>query len=68
MIRKEIKIKDMECNMCVMHLEAIEDDLPGISKIVGSYQKQNLVVEFDENQTNEEMILEQIRKKGYHPG
>jgi copper chaperone CopZ len=65
MIRKEFKIKDMECNMCVMRLEGIEDDLPGIRNITGSYQKQNLIIEYDEKLTSEEKIIEMIQKKGY---
>jgi copper chaperone CopZ len=55
----------MECSMCVMHLEALEDDLEGIQKIEASYPKQRMVVEFDENIIKEEQIIAAIEEIGY---
>jgi len=64
-IHKEFFIADMECSMCVMRLEGIEDDLPGIKKITGSYHKQNLIVDYDDQLTDENQIINLIQKKGY---
>jgi copper chaperone CopZ len=50
-----------------MRIEGIEDDLLGINKISASYQKQQLVVDFDENLLTEEKIIASIEKLGYHP-
>lgn len=46
----------MYCSNCVMHLEALEDEIAGILSIQGSYQKQSLVVEYDETLTDEAQI------------
>ncbi|MCE1254304.1 MAG: cation transporter [Anaerolineae bacterium] len=66
MIKKIYQIPDMHCSNCPMHLEAIEDDLPGIRRIKGSYAKQTLEVEFDENLVKEEEIWAAINDAGYH--
>ena len=66
MIKKVFTIKDMHCSSCVMRIEGIEDDLPGIRRISASYQKQQMKVEYDENITNEGQIISAIEKLGYH--
>ena len=58
----------MHCPSCPMRLEAIEDDLPGIQTIKGSYQKGTLDVEFDESQVSLEEIQAAIVEAGYHIG
>ncbi len=66
MIKKVFIIPDMECSNCVMHLEGIEDELPGIAKIKGSYVQQKLDVEYDEKKVTEQQIVEAILALGYH--
>ena len=66
MIKKVYQIPDMECSNCVMHLEGIEDDLPGIKKIKGSYVQQKLDVEFDETKVSDQQIIDAILALGYH--
>ncbi len=61
----EYTIPNMECNMCVMHLEGIEDELPGIFKVKASYQKQTMAVDFDEAIVNEKQIIAAIEELGY---
>ncbi len=68
MTKKTFKITDMHCSSCPMRLEGIEDMLPGIHRIRGSYQKQTLDVEFDEAVVSEEQILGAIKKLGYTVG
>lgn len=65
MNKKTFHIPDMHCSNCVMHLEGLEDDLPGILKIQGSYQKQHLVVEYDETKIDEGRIRSAIAELGY---
>jgi len=66
MIKKIFSIKDMHCTSCVIRLEGIEDDLPGIKNISASYHKQILSVEFDENLVGEDQIISAITNLGYH--
>lgn len=63
----QFRIPDMHCPNCVMRLEGLEDDLPGIRNIEGSYRKQTLAIRFDERQTSLEQIYTAIRALGYTP-
>ena len=65
MIKKVFKIRDMHCPTCVMRVEGIEDDLPGIKQVSASYQKGQMVVEFDETKVGELEIINAVKKKGY---
>jgi copper chaperone CopZ len=66
MVKKIFLIKDMHCTACVMRVEGIEDDLPGIQHISASYQKQQMSVEYDENLVSEAQIITAVAKLGYH--
>jgi copper chaperone CopZ len=48
-----------------MNIEGIEDDLPGIKQVSASYQKGQMVVEFDEAKVSEAQILAAVEKRGY---
>jgi copper chaperone CopZ len=48
-----------------MRVEAIEDDLPGIKQVSASYQKGQMVVEFDETILGESEIIAAVKKLGY---
>lgn len=63
----KLRIPDMHCSACVMKLEGIEDDLPGIARVKASYHRQSLEVEFDEDQVSKEEILEAVVRLGYTP-
>lgn len=65
MLRKTFHIADMHCTNCVMHLEALVEDIAGILKIQGSYQKQRLVVDFNETIVGEAQIRSAIEMLGY---
>jgi copper chaperone CopZ len=67
MLKKTYKVPDMHCSNCAMHIESIEDDLPGIKAISASYHKLSMVVEFDETKITEQAIIAAVQKKGYHP-
>jgi len=59
------KIPDMHCANCAMHLEALEDELPGITTVDASYHKQQMVIDFDPSILTEERIIAAIQEIGY---
>lgn len=65
MMRVSWTIPNIHCPACVMHLEALEDELDGIEFIQGNYKKQQLVVEFDEAVINEAEIRAAVNELGY---
>ena len=64
-VKKTFRIPDMHCSACVMKLEGLEDDLPGVLMVEGSYQKQSLLVEYDDDKVNEGDIRKAIQELGY---
>ncbi len=65
MIKKTLLVSDMHCGNCAMRIETLEDELPGIQRISASYQKGQMVVEFDESLLSLEAIIAAVKKKGY---
>lgn len=65
MIKKTFRLADMHCPNCVMRVESIEDDLPGIRQVSASYRKGEMVVEFDEALVNEAQIVAAVQARGY---
>lgn len=58
-------IPNIHCPACVMHLEALEDELDGIEFIQGNYKKQRLEVAFDEAVVSEAEIRAAVNELGY---
>ena len=65
MVKKTYHVEGMHCSNCAMNIEGIEDELPGIKQISASYQKGQMVVEFDEIKVSESQILAALTKRGY---
>ena len=65
MVNKTYRVEGMHCPNCAMNVESIEDDLPGIKQVSASYQKGQMVVEFDEVKVSEAQILAALEKRGY---
>ena len=65
MIKKVFRVTDMHCSGCVMMVESIEDDLPGIKRVKASYQKARMEVEYDETLVSETQIIAAVKQKGY---
>ena len=63
---REYRVPDMFCSNCKMHLEGLEDDLPGIHQVYASYHQQTLRIEFDERMVSETQIIEAAKNMGYH--
>ncbi len=66
-MKKTFTVPDMECPNCAMHLEGLEDEIPGVSRISASYKKLVMEVEFDEKKVTVEQIIDAAVKIGYHP-
>lgn len=65
MPRKTFSIPNIICPACVMHLEGLEDELPGILFVKASYHKKQLEIDYDESQVSELQIREAITEIGY---
>jgi copper chaperone CopZ len=50
-----------------MHLEGLEDELPGVKAISASYKKLMMEVEFDEKIVSIAQIIHAAEEIGYHP-
>jgi len=66
-MKKTFNVPDMTCPNCAMHLEGLEDEIPGVKRITASYRKLNMEVEFDETMLTVEQIILAANKIGYHP-
>ncbi len=65
MEKRTIRISDMHCPACVMRVESLEDDLPGVVSARASLRKLSMEVEYDEGQVGMEEILRRLREMGY---
>jgi len=50
---------------CVLRLQALVDDVPGILQVEASYIKQKMDVRFDDTRVTEAAIMEAVKKAGY---
>ena len=55
----------MHCPACVMRVESLEDDLPGVVSARASLRKLSMEVEYDERQVGVEQIIAYLRDLGY---
>ena len=65
MVKKTFRVDGMHCSNCPMEVEGIEDDLPGIKQVSASYQKGQMVVEFDGTKVSDAEIIAAVKKRGY---
>lgn len=65
MQRLTLTIPNMHCANCVMTLEGLEDELPGIEFIQASYKTQKMVVEYNESLVSEAQIRQAVNDLGY---
>lgn len=65
MAKKTFRVPDMHCTACVMRLEGIEDEMPGVKRVTASYRKQQMEVEYDEMQVTAQQIIAAAKKRGY---
>jgi copper chaperone len=65
MLKQIFRVTDMHCSNCVMRIEGLEDDLPGVKRVRASYHKQQVEVEYDESKLGAGQIIAAIGKLGY---
>ena len=65
MLKKTFRVSDMHCSNCAMKIESLEDDMPGVKSVSASYQKGQVVVEFDAMRLTTKEIIQAIKKQGY---
>jgi copper chaperone CopZ len=65
MVKKTFRVEGMSCSNCPIQVEGIEDDLPGIKQVNASYQKGQMVVEYDETCLSEAEIIAAVKRRGY---
>ena len=68
MVKQVFRVTDMHCSNCVMRIEGLEDDLPGVQRVRASYKKQQVEVEYDDNQVSAAQIVAAIQQLGYTVG
>ncbi len=64
-MRQVFRVPDMHCSACVMRLEGLEDDLPGVKRVRASYRRQQLEVDYDESAISPAQIVAAVQKLGY---
>ena len=65
MTSQTFTISNMTCNSCVMHIEELEDTLPGVNKIEVNFKKHKMVAEFDETKITSQVIADSVINLGY---
>jgi copper chaperone CopZ len=65
MAKQLFRVLDMHCSNCVMTIEGLEDDLPGVKSVRASYHKGTVEVEYDEKRVTEAAIKDAITRLGY---
>ena len=65
MLRKTYTVDGMTCPNCAMKLEGLEDDIPGIQRVIARYRNGTVEIEFDEHQVDETVIIQAIIRLGY---
>lgn len=65
MVKQIFKVSDMHCPNCPMHLQELEDELPGVLEVNASYQKMEMVVKFDETKVTADQIIAATKELGY---
>jgi copper ion binding protein len=68
MVKQVFRVTDMHCSNCVMRIEGLEDDLPGVQRVRASYKKQQVEVEYDETNVSANQIVTAIQQLGYTVG
>ena len=64
-MKAEYKVKGMHCNSCVAIIKMDLEEIEGIKKVTGDYQKGKVSVEYDEKKTNINEMKRVIEKAGY---
>ena len=58
-------VTGMHCAACVMRLEGLEDELPGVRSLKVSLHKQRAEIDYDERKVSEEDLRSAFKREGY---
>ena len=64
-MKSKFDITGMTCSSCSSHVEKAVNKLDGIKKVNVNLLSNNMIVEYDENQTNNETIIKAVIEAGY---
>jgi len=64
-MKKEFDVKGMHCKSCEMLVKDGVGDVKGVKSVTASSAHGKVVVDFDEQNTNQKEIVEAIKKEGY---
>ena len=64
-MKSNFNITGMTCSSCVSHVEKAVNKIDGIKKVNVNLLSNSMIVEFDENQTNNEAIAKAVIDAGY---
>lgn len=65
MAKQVFRVTGMHCSACVMLLEGLEDELPGVRSLRVSLRKQQADIDYDESRVNEDDIRRAFEREGY---
>jgi len=65
MASQHFKLQNLNCPSCITHLEAMEDDVVGVSQVDASYKQQSMKVEYDDTAQTTAGIVKAVAALGY---
>lgn len=65
MTKQKFQIQGMHCVGCAMTIDGALEDLPGVKSATTSYARQEVKVEWDENQLSTQAIINAVQEAGY---
>ncbi len=65
MIRKRYQIEGMHCTGCVIAVEGVIEDIPGVKSVAADYARQVADVEFEEGTVTDADIAAAVELAGY---
>lgn len=65
MTTQSFKIKDMTCSSCIMLIEELEDQIPGVKRLDVDFKRHNMKAEYDEKLVTAQQIADAVTELGY---
>ena len=63
--RHEFTVDGMHCSSCVMLIDEVVEELPGVRRSHTSLRKRRTVVEFDPAACSPDLVIDAIAEAGY---
>ena len=65
MATQHFELQNLKCSSCVMRIEGLEEDAPGIHRVNADFKSSRMQVEFDESKQSVEGIAQLVSEMGY---